>query len=243
MPRMGSGRDLLYKPSTPTLLPEEGAEDASSAKRTGGKASVVRDLGGTRPATQVQRPAGSTPTDPSKAPAYKAAYFNKDISGVKHVNLGTRSMQALRGAEGASDLRKVVLPPAIGIETPDPATLRGASDLMGLDGSFEPSLESLLGRQGAWAKGQGVTVEMLLRRLAELEAMVEARRLALERMQQGRSPTLAASITLEQARTTQGHALDDVEDVVAQGRTLVERTAAQAFAMHFRIAKALGIKR
>ena len=75
--------------------------------------------------------------------SFKAAYFNKDISGVKETNLAQSNMKALRGAEGATDLRKIVLPPAVGVENPDPVELRAATDLMGLDGSFDLDLETL----------------------------------------------------------------------------------------------------
>lgn len=241
---MSSGRDLLYKPAVPTLVPEESTDSGTAARRIAGKTPKVRDLGSVDESARVQVPAGYTPrAESAKTPAYRAAYFNQDISGVHDVNQRARALQTLRGATGVADLRKVVLPPAIGVETPDPTRLRGAGDLMGLDGSFDLSLESLLGRQGAWARGQGVTVEAILARLAQLGQMVEARRAALARMGRGRSPTPAPSVTLEQAQRTRGNALEEIDDVVSQGRELVGKTAGQAEGMHRRIAKALGIKR
>ncbi len=234
---------MLYKPATPAVLPEESTGSSTGAQRIGGKAPRVRDLGGVEPA-RVQMPAGHKPrVESATNPAYKAAYFNKDISGVHDVNLAARAQRVLRGAVGATDLRKVVLPPGMGPETPEPAMLRGASDLMGLDGSFELSLASLLGRQGAWARGAGVTVEMLRARLAQLEAMVQARRQALLRMARGRATAASSSVTLEHAHASQGAALEGIDDVVEAGRSLVGRTASQAEGMHRRIAKALGIKR
>jgi hypothetical protein len=239
---MGSGRDLLYKPQTPIVMPDE-APEAKSGKKGAARPGVrVRDLGG----VAIELPAGRTVERAREADrttaAYKAAYFNKDVSGLHEINQRQSQLQALRGAQGAADLRKVVLPPAIGVDSPDPAQLRGASDLMGLDGSHELSLESMIGRQGAWAKGEGVTVEMLKARLKRLAEMVEARKVALRRMLQGRAKKLTASVTLRQAQTFGGNALDQIQDVVAAGRTLINETAEQANAMHLRIAKTLGIK-
>jgi hypothetical protein len=111
---------------------------------------------------------------------------------------------------------------------------------MGLEGDLELNLESLLGRQGAWLKGKGVTAEMIEARLAQLEAMVAARKEALRRMAAARAG--GQSVTIEQAVATDGNALEQTEDVVEAGRELVERTADQAAGMHYRIAKMLGIK-
>jgi len=245
-------RDLLYKPPVPFVVPED--EDNSKVK-PGGKGAQIgtkapprsRDLGRTdtpsaRTPTQGRPPTPMAGEASGSQPAFKAAYFNQDTSGVREVNLRQRNMQALRGSEGASDLRQIVLPPSVaGIETPDPMQLRGASDLMGLDGSIELTLEGFLGRQSAWTKGKGVTVEMLKARLAQLEEMVEARRRALARLF-ARKGNAAPSVTLEMAMVADGKALDHDEDIVAAGADLVQRTAGQAEGMHRRIAKTLGIK-
>ena len=114
--------------------------------------------------------------------------------------------------------------------------------MMGLEGTYELSLESMIGRQGAWAKGEGVTVEMLKERLKRLKEMIEARKVALQRMLKRRVQKLAGSVTLSQAQSSGGKALDQVDDVVTAGRALIQRTSAQANAMHMRIAKTLGIK-
>ncbi|MEE8409252.1 MAG: hypothetical protein V3T05_06590 [Myxococcota bacterium] len=242
------GRDLLYKPAVPQQLPDEQsvekAGEAGKAGKLGVKGPSGRDLGGVSD-SHVRLPAGSTPRVQQVigAQAHKAAYFNKDISGLKEVNQRASNMQALRGGQGATDLKKIVLPPAIGIDNPDPEQLAAASALMGLDGSIELDLESLLGRQGAWARGQGVTAEMLLARMQQLEEMVAARKEALRRMNAAGADRVAGSVTVSQASTANGEALDNAEDVVAEGRELVERTAAQAEGMHYRLAKMLGIKR
>src|SRR5690606_29535963 len=129
----------------------------------------------------------------TKPPAFKAAYFNQDSSGVREVNLRQSNAAALRGGEGASDLRKIVLPPsASGITTPDPGQLRGATDLMGLDGSFELNLESMLGRQSAWTRGKGVTAEMIQARMQQLEQMILDRKRALQRLAERRGKTAAS---------------------------------------------------
>ncbi|MBI5508137.1 MAG: hypothetical protein HY903_05235 [Deltaproteobacteria bacterium] len=238
-----SGRDLLYKPTVPVPLPEESSTTKPAADKVGVKVPHGRDLGGVPGDGPVRAPVAKAPTERASPPAFKAAYFNKDISGVKEANLRQSNLAALRGAEGASDLKKVVLPPAIGIETPDPAQIRQAGELMGLDGGLELNLQTFLGRQGAFAKAKGVTVEMIEERLRQLEAMVTARRAALARMLAGRAKARASSVTLEQADAAKGKALDETEDLAAAGGDLVRRTAAQAEGMHLRLAKALGIKR
>lgn len=250
-----SGRDLLYKPQVPILTPDD-VEGTGGAKKLGVK-PPPKEIGAeaTAPSQQVRQPAASPELDartgqqrpraptgkPGAAPAYKAAYFNRDISGVKSLNQNARPMQALRGAEGASDLRKVVLPPARGIETPDPAQIRAAGDLMGIDGSFLLDLPNLLQRQSTWARAPGVTLEMLQERLAYLAAMVEARKQALARM--ARYAKRTASVTLDHARDVDGRGLDQAKDLADEAGSLIQRTADQAEGMHRRIAKALGIKR
>ncbi len=237
------GRDLLYKPQVPVMQPEESGVD-KKADKAGAKARSGRDLGGVgqTPAQQITKSQTQAPKA-DKPKAFQAAYFNNDSSGVREVNLRQSNVAALRGAEGATDLRKVVLPPsAMGIESPDPGQLRGATDLMGLDGSFELNLEGLLGRQGAWAHSQGVTAEMIMQRLKQLEQMVADRKRALLRMAKNRGKKAASSVTVEQAVQSGGKALEQADDVVAAGGELVGRTAAQAEGMHRRIRKMLGIK-
>lgn len=238
-------RDLLYKPPVPQALPDE-ASESDKARKIGVKAPTGRDLGGVGDIVPkpVEKPAGLKARAPdAKDPAYKAAYFNKDSSGVREVNQNASMMQALRGSKGATDLRQVVIPAShLNIETPDPAVLNGASAMMGLDGDFELSLENLLARQNSFAHGEGVTAELLLQRIEQLEVMVEARKTAIARMGAGRSAYAAQSVTLEQAQKSGGRAVDESEDLASDGTELIERTAEQAKAMHRRIAKALGKK-
>jgi len=238
-----SGRDLLYKPQVPVILPDD-ASGAKKVDKTGTGAPRARDLGGVpgeRPAAPAAKPGRAAP--PTRTQAHKAAYFNKDVSGVREVNQRGSTMAALRGSQGATDLRKVVLPPAIGVEHPEPEVLKGAGKLMGLDGGLDLSLEAFLGRQGEWARGKGVTVEMIEARQAMLELMVEARKAALMRMIDVQNRELPRSVTVEQAVSAHGEALDEADDLAAQGRELIGRVAEQAEGMHMRLAKMLGIKR
>lgn len=237
-----SGRDLLYKPQI-TYIPEEESKSVEAKKvdKPAAKAPVKgpRDLGqvGGSVLKQMARSQAA-----GKAKAHSHTYFNKDTSGVRGQNLAQSNMQALRGSEEATNLRKVVLPPAIGVEHPEPAVLQGAMDLMGVADGFSSDLASLLGRQGAWAKSKGMTVEMLEERMAQLEAMVEARKAALGRMGKGRSDRAVTSVTLLHAARSAGAALDDVEDVAAAGDELIRETASQADGLHARLAKMFGVK-
>lgn len=234
-----SGRDLLHKPSTPQQLRDETTGDEK--KKVGVNAPRGRDIGQVGDTVGVRAPAGRTSAQDGNRPAaYKAAYFNQDVSGVSQVNQRQSTMQALRGSEGATDLRRVVLPASSQVESPNPAQLRDASKLMGLESEEELNLESLLGRLGGWLKDEGVTVEMIEARLSELEEMVAARKAALVRM--AAAHTNGRPVTVEQAVIANGKALEATEDVVEAGRELVERTASQAAGMHARIAKMLGIE-
>lgn len=238
-----SGRDLLYKPNVPAVLPDEGSGN-NKADKLGVKGQRGREIGSvgveqTKPAsTQVQPTNEVAPA--AKPKAFEAAYFNKDVSGVRQVNLRAKPAEALRGGQTATDLKKVVLPPPLGPETPDPKSLNGASELMGIDGSFELSLGSLLGRHGAWAKGHGVTVELIKSRMHQLEEMVKTRQLALKRLfaKKGRP----VSATVDQAQKANGQALKQTHDVAGDGTKLAKSVSGQAAGMHRRLAKALGKK-
>ncbi len=234
-----SGRDLLYKPQVPVPLQDEGAEETKKAK--GHKARDLGRVGDIVP-TPVKRPAGAPATRTSKPAAYKAAYFNKDTSGVTEVNPNTSGARSLRGSTDATDLRTIVLPPPLGgIETPDPGVLSAASDLMGLEEVADHSLESLLTRQNAFAQGDGVTVEMLEFRMAQLEMMVEARRKALARVREA-APNSTASVTLTRAMETDGQGLNESHDLAEEGTRLIQDASGQAAGLHRRLAKVLGIK-
>ena len=242
-----SGRDLLYKPQTPLVLPDDAPEGKKPTP--GGKGDKpglrgkARDIGATSGSTVVAK--GSNPAAANqrvKGPAYKSAYFTKDVETARGVNQRSSSMKALRGAEGATDLKKITLPSPNGPETPEPAQLRAACELMGMGQGFEANIGTLLSRQGGWAQAKGVTVESLQARLELLEQMVRDRVAALARMTILSPGALAKSTTLAQAAAAQGNAMAHVQDLAAEAEGIIRGTTAQADGMHKRVAKALGIK-
>lgn len=253
-------RDLLYKPPVPLVLPDEpseGNKDRPATSRTNklGLPTRARDLGGTQEATSkgtspiaepqpdkraAPAPAAAEAPAPQTSPAFKAAYFNKDVEATAAVNQRASQMQALRGAQGVTDLRRIVLPQGA-MASPDPATLRAASDRMGfLQG--HPQLTALLSGQAALARGQSMTVERLQARLAALQAMVQARVAALARMVRLPADRVARGATLRQATAAQGAAMEHTDDVAADGNFLIEQASDEAAGMHRRVAKTLGIK-
>ncbi|MBN1962629.1 MAG: hypothetical protein JW841_16980 [Deltaproteobacteria bacterium] len=236
------GRDLLYKPPVPIVAPEEESEKESSKSNAAkiGTKGRNRELG--KVGHTFEKPITGPSTSSNQHTAYKSAYFTRDTSGVGAVNFRQSNAQALRGAEGAMDLKKVVLPPPIGVESPDPKQLFCTSNLMGLDGNIDLCLESFLGRHSVWAKRKGITVEDIQARIAELERMVADRKIALERIYAQAAQKAAQSVTLSQAACS-SDPLAEEEDIVETGREIVTRTAEQAEGMHQRIAKTLGIKR
>jgi hypothetical protein len=84
---------------------------------------------------------------------------------------------------------------------------------------------------------------MLEERMAQLEEMVGARRAALLRMINVANRELPHSVTVAQAVSARGEALEQSDDLAAEGRELIGRVAEQAEGMHRRLAKMLGIKR
>lgn len=249
-----SGRDLLYKPPVPLVIPEEesGTGTKSQQGKYGGKVPGGRELGNVGDTIKAKLEAkladaggSSTVGTPGAGvvPAYKAEYFNRDISGVNQVNLRARSAEALRGSEGATDIRKIVIPKAYGIDNPDPVIIRSAADLMGLEPGTPCDLASMLTRQGAMVRNPRVTKEMLEARLATLNAMVQSRKAALARMAKRRAAKEANNRTLAIARAHQGNALDKATDVASEGTQLIDDVRGDAEGMHKRLAKMLGIKR
>jgi hypothetical protein len=214
------GRDLFYKP--------------------GGAPPSVIDDDKTAP-TKNARPAGSSKTEASDsaapAAAYKAAYFNRDISDVRAVNQATLRMRALRGASEATDLRKVVLPAPEQMRMPEADDLRGAAELMGAHRGFASTIEGLIGRLAAWLRSGGMTADRIRARQEQLAALMAQRRTAVGRMrraaagQAGRSPTLRRAFEDADA--------DGAE--ADEGDALLEATGRQAGGLHRRIAKMLGL--
>lgn len=238
------GRDLLYKPQV-TFIPEEETKGddvrkTKGAKQVEKKAPVKgpRDLGhvGRSVAAQAALKSGGAQK------AFNHTYFNQDSSGVRSANFNQGNMKALRGSEEATNLRKIVIPGPIGVDHPEPTVLQGALDLMGVGEGFNNDLSSLLGRQGAWAKSQNMTLEKLQERMAQLESMVELRKAALGRMAEGRSDKPVTNVTVLHAAQSAGAGLDNVDDVASAGTELIQQTAAQAHGLHARLAKMFGVK-
>ena len=233
-----SGRDLLYKPQTPFIPTDDDEKGKKPVSKSGGSREIGQVGRGFE--TPAGRP-GGTPAGHRTAKAYRNAYFNKDVGATGQVNQRGSAARALRGETAATDLRKVVLPTSpFGIESPEPSTLRGAGDLMGIDGAFVPDLPSLLQRQSAWTRDKGVTVEMLQARLRHFQQMVADRKAALARM--AALPGVAQTPTLGTAAAAQDGA-QETGDIAAAGGEIIDRTNARAAPMHQRIAKTLGIKR
>lgn len=232
-----SGRDLLHKPQVPTPVQDDGEEETTDVKRP-----RCRDLGERRdmvPARVNAPGAGEAARSAARPAAHKAAYFNQDTSGISEVNQNTSGARALRGSHGATDLRSVVLPEArLGIEYPDPAVLGAAAELMGLETLSQTCLENLVTRQSAFAHGPRVTRETLMGRMVELEALVEARRRALQRM--GRAQTSRSAIGRAKGVVEKG--LDPDVDLAAEGASLIQGAQEEASGMHWRLAKVLGLK-
>lgn len=253
-----TNRDLLHKP-IPVIAPDDQAGGkklpGTPALNKLGVQNRAREIGG-EPNTAVPAATESQPAVHHKSPrtqeraapvprgpqAFRAAYFNKDVESTGGINQRTSSMKALRGDEGASDLKKIVIPPAMGIDTPDPKVLDQALGLMSPNALHDLSLSSLLARQGAWSQQKGVTAEMIAERLAQLQQMVQDRIMALKRLAKLSPARMQRSATLQQAASSDGRAHEDAPDLAEAGRALVQRTAAQADGMHQRLAKALGIK-
>ncbi len=234
------GRDLLYRPPTPIVQEEEGTgvkKKSSTAKARNPIARArARELGQIGESVRAQIQKGTA----KSTSAHKHQYFNNDISGVRQANFGTKNMSKLRGGKEATDLRKVVLPASGEVEQPEPGVLKGALDLMGGDSGFAETLEGLLGRQGAWAQSEGMTVDILKARMAELEFMVEARKAALARMGKGKSALAKTSVTILQAESASQN--EPSEDLAGEGTALVRETAGQAEGMHARLSRMFGVK-
>lgn len=235
------GRDLLYKPPVPIQLPDDEDEGAGVKKK--GKtegAAKHRDVRATSATALEAQLRQKLNTQQGKGPAYKNAYFSQDVNATRRANMSTKAMSALRGAEGASDLRQVVLPGA-SKAAPAPEELREVSELMGLDGELATDLQGLLQRQGSFAQGKGVTIEMLEARMRQLEEMVEARKAALARLVQNGNDVPGASASLVQAASGLGSA-EDV-DLAAEGNRLIQAVKQEAGDMHDRLRRTLGLKK
>ncbi len=255
------GRDLLYRPPPGYILPDE-EEEGEGGKKVGAKDKTA----GTKPqplSAKVSRASevGETVAKAPKAtPAHLNAYFNKDVNGLRQVNQATSQMKALRGGEGAADLRKIVLPASELRQAPVPEELDRAGRLMGLAGglagdgasSKQPEFEDYLGRMAAWAQDKRRSVADIEALKAHFERMVAARKAALQRLRKSRGQHGAGenidlapnhgNTTWLQAEAAGGGAVEESEDLAGDARALVRATKEQAAPMHARVRKVLGIK-
>ena len=214
---------------------EVGREEASVAPRSGAAA----------PANEQAEQAPAPPAAaPPRAKAFKAAYFNRDVQATREVNLSAAPLKALRGEEGASDLRRVVLPLPDKAQAPsEPAVLVSALERMvGQSGQGAPNLAELLERQTQWSHLPTVKPELIEARRRLLEAMVAARKAALARMRKllrrgGQSDTIDCALAAEE-----GGAAGNVEGLEAQGDGLIGKTAQRAAPMAKRLAKVVRSK-
>ena len=242
------GRDLLYKPQT-VILPEEDEEDGKDVKKSGKaakqQAKQAREVGrGLGVDPRIQKQLDAKLQKGARGPAFKNDYFNKDVSNVGKTNQSTHAMKALRGSEGAADLRNIVLPVLEGEVSASPTELRSAGEMMGLEGDGSTSLEGLLQRQGDWAQNPKNSVEALKSKYEEMERMVQARKEALAKMRDKAIRVLhLANPTMRQAGASEDLALGDFGDLVGEANTLINAVEGQSVNMHDRLKKTLGIKK
>ena len=241
------GRDLLYKPQTVILPDEEEDEKAvkKSDKAAKHQAKQAREVGrslGVDP--RIQKQLDAKLQKGARGPAFKNDYFNKDVSNVGQTNQSTNSMKALRGSEGAADLRNIVLPALEGEGCAGATELRSAGEMMGLEGDASTSLEGLLQREGDWAQNPKNSLEALKSRFEEMERMVQTRKEALAKMRDKPKGDLhSANPTMRQADVSEDLALGDFGDLVGEANTLISAVEGQSVNMHDRLKKTLGIKK
>lgn len=179
--------------------------------------------------------------------AFRAAYFNRDVGSTAAVNLRARPMAALRGEEGATDLKRVVLPPPQQALVPQPEQLGGAFARMVPEGQVSatgaPQLQDLIGSLSAWAQQPNMTYEQLQARMQQLEGMVELRKQALARMAQLSPAHLQRSCNLTQAIMVEGTDPLASPTLAEDAQALVEGSHQQAAGLHGRLAKVMGVKK
>jgi hypothetical protein len=243
-------RDLVYKPAAaPSPAEEREKKLPERALNKLGLPQRSRDLGGADPDSSGQQqsdgppsaPKGDEPnldnlppamaqalaaalgTDQAKPlPAHQAAYFNKDVVATAYVNQRSSTMQALRGATEALDLRKVTLPMAAQ-PTPNADQLLRLAEQFGV--ADQPDMGRLLSSLTEDRKGRPLTLEDYQARLRALEQAVADRMLAKERLQAcSKAPRVAP----------QGG------DVVDEAAEVVEQVHQAAAGLRRRIKKVLG---
>ena len=209
--------------------------EETAAASTAGTAAAA-------PAAPAAAGATPAPAAVTPQPAYRSAYFTRDVSSVRQVNPGAKPQQALRGAPAATDLRRVTLPDggeAAGM--PDPARLHGTGTRMGLTDGLGVDLPGLLARQGSELQAEGMTAATIVAKQKLLEARVLQRQGVLQRLStlawSRRSATLQAALDSDRAAAAQD------QDLAADGSALVRATEAGADGLHRALRRALGLKK
>ena len=221
------GRDLLYKPPVPIQLPDEEEEDGKKVKDAKAKQGA-----------QTSTAKGPAAAKGGPRPAFMNQYFNRDVNALSQANQAQSTMRALRGEESAMDLKQVVLPTPEGLEETEGLASVASKVVAACERS--EGIRGALVTLAQWAQ-EHEGKESMNARWTQLEEMVEARKVALERLkktgveQAAQHPTIAQLIARE-------NATEAPEDVMGGAQALSEQTQALAEGMLRRLKKARGEK-
>lgn len=243
--KRGIPAPVLGKLGVQTRAREVGTEaDAPAVRTPQDDAPEVGAKGGkgARPAAQRPSSSAASQTQEPQPKAFRAAYFNRDVQATQAPNLRAKPMAALRGEGGATDLKKVVLPPPSMGEAPRPEQLGAALERMEPAQQGAPDLPHLLALHNAWTQAPGMTMEKLQARQAELEAMVEARKQALARMATLTPNHLTRAHTLAQAFLAEGTDVLAGDALQRDADDLVNKSHEQAHGLRARLKKVMGVK-
>ena len=221
------GRDLLYKPPVPIQLPDEEEEDGKKVKDAKAKQG-----------TQTSTAKGAAAARGAPRPAFMNQYFNRDVNALSQANQAQSSMRALRGEESAMDLKQIVLPTPDGLEETEGLAMVASKVVAACE--RDEGVRGALVAMAQWAQ-ENEGKESMNARWAQLEEMVEARKIALQRLkgvgveQVAQHPTIAQLLARE-------NETDAPDDVMGGAQELSERTQSLAEGMLRRLKKARGEK-
>ena len=219
------GRDLLYKPPVPIQLPDEEEEDGKKVKDAK-----------TKQGTQTSTAKGAAAARGAHRPAFMNQYFNRDVNALSQANQAQSSMRALRGEESAMDLKQIVLPTPDGLEETEGLAMVASKVVAACE--RDEGVRGALVAMAQWAQ-ENEGKESMNARWAQLEEMVEARKIALQRLkgvgveQVAQHPTIAQLLARE-------NETDAPDDVMGGAQELSERTQSLAEGMLRRLKKARG---
>ena len=186
-------RDLLYKRRRCRF------SFLTKRKKTGEK---VKDAKANASVPSKGTPAAQGPKGAPR-PAFMNQYFNRDVNALSQANQAQSGMRALRGEESAMDLKKIVLPTPDGLEQTE-GLAEIASKVVSACERSEGVRGALVGL-AQWAQ-ENEGKESFNRRWAELDEMVEARKIAMARLKKldvektAKHPTIAQLLTRERTR-------------------------------------------